>query len=267
MRKLEVIVVDDGSPDASGQIADEYAERYPDRFRVIHKANGGCASARMAGLKSAQGEFVGFVDGDDWVEPEMYEELYRLGALRGCDLVQCGFYECYEDGTRAYHPATVGGDGPHGTSGVVEDPRRLPLMKPAIWRRIYRREFLAREGIEFPVHIRRFDDLPFEFDVMERATRVGLVPDFYYAYRQGRPGQDMDARDERLFVHFDIFESLKNGLRGDLLSERKFSEVQHYTHRWALKRIQPHLRVSYFSRMVRQAGFGRALRTVLRIWA
>ena len=58
MRKLEVIVVDDGSPDASGQIADEYAERYPDRFRVIHKANGGCASARMAGLKSAQGEFV-----------------------------------------------------------------------------------------------------------------------------------------------------------------------------------------------------------------
>jgi len=263
MRKLEVIVVDDGSPDASGQIADEYAERYPDRFRVIHKANGGCASARMAGLKSARGEFVGFVDGDDWVEAEMYEELYRVGVLRGCDLAQCGFYECFEDGSRIYHPVTVGGDGPHGISGVVEDARRLPLMKPAIWRRIYRREFLEKEKIEFPTHIQRFDDLPFEFNVMERATRIGLLPDCYYAYRQGRAGQDMEARDERLFVHFDIFEYLKDELRGDLLSERKFREVQHHTHRWALKRIRPELRVAYFSRMARQAGFSRAIRTVL----
>ena len=262
----EVIVVDDGALDASGQIADEYAERYPDRFRVIHKANGGCASARMAGLESARGEFVGFVDGDDWVEPEMYEELYRVGAVRGCDLAQCGFYECFEDGTRVYHPATVGGDGPHGISGVVEDSRRLPPMKPAIWRRIYRREFLLREGIEFPLHLRRFDDLPFEFNVMERATRIGLVPDCYYAYRQGRPGQDMEARDERLFVHFEIFEYLKSGLQGDSLSERKFRDVQHNTHRWALKRIHPRLRASYFSRMVRQTGFNRALRTALSSW-
>jgi glycosyltransferase involved in cell wall biosynthesis len=254
IRKLEVIVVDDGSHDASGQIADEYAERYPDRFRVIHKVNGGCASARMAGLKSARGEFVGFVDGDDWVEPEMYEELYRVCALRGCDLAQCGFCECFEDGT-------------HGISGIVEDPRRLSPMQPAIWRRIYRREFLEREKIEFPTHIRRFDDLPFEFNVMERAMRIGLLPDCYYAYRQGRPGQDVEARDERLFAHFDIFEYLKNELRGDLRSERKFREVQHHTHRWALQRIHPHLRIPYFGRMVRQAGFRRALRTALLMWA
>ena len=92
---------------------------------------------------------------------------------------------------------------------------------------------------------------------MERATRVGLVPDFYYAYRQGRPGQDMDARDERLFVHFDIFKSLKNGLRGDLLSERKFSEVQHYTHRLGLKRINPTFVFHTFLEWYVKPDFGR----------
>lgn len=262
MCKLEVIVVDDGSPDESGQIAENYAEHYPDRFRVIHQPNGGCASARMAGLKSARGEFVGFVDGDDWVEPQMYEELYRVAALRGCDVAQCGFYEWFTDGTRQYHDPTVGGDGLYGVSGVVEDVRRLPQMIPAIWRKIYRREFLLREGLEFPAHIRRHDDLPFAFNVMERASRLGLIPDWYYAYRLGRPGQDVEARDERLFVHFDIFEYLRKCLRGDDLSWKKFRDVQSASHGWALARIAPRLWARYWTKVVRQAGIVTAVRAL-----
>lgn len=77
-RNLEILLVDDGSPDNCGKICDEYAEK-DHRFRVIHKENGGLSSARNAGLDAATGEFIGFVDSDDWIAPQMYETL--LSAL------------------------------------------------------------------------------------------------------------------------------------------------------------------------------------------
>ncbi|HCI64916.1 MAG TPA: glycosyl transferase, partial [Clostridiales bacterium] len=77
-KNLEIILVDDGSPDNCGKICDEYAEM-DSRIRVIHKKNGGLSSARNAGLDVAVGDYIGFVDSDDWIAPEMYETL--LGAI------------------------------------------------------------------------------------------------------------------------------------------------------------------------------------------
>ena len=76
---LEIILVDDGSPDGCGKICDEYAER-DERVKVIHKPNGGVASARNAGLDAATGEWIGWVDSDDWTEPALFETLLRGGA-------------------------------------------------------------------------------------------------------------------------------------------------------------------------------------------
>lgn len=73
---IQIILVDDGSKDASGRICDDFAAG-DERIQVIHKVNGGVSSARNAGLEIAQGEYVGFVDADDWVEPEAMSELYR----------------------------------------------------------------------------------------------------------------------------------------------------------------------------------------------
>lgn len=90
-RNLEVILVDDGSPDDSGKICDDYVEKDP-RIVVIHQENGGVSSARNAGLRAATGEWIGFVDGDDWIDPDMYSYLLRLGVEYHSDIVQCGFY-------------------------------------------------------------------------------------------------------------------------------------------------------------------------------
>lgn len=88
---LEVILVDDGSPDQSGEICDEYARR-DKRIRVIHQINQGVSAARNAGLAVATGEWIGFVDGDDWIDPEMYEYLHELSKNYHSSLVQCGIF-------------------------------------------------------------------------------------------------------------------------------------------------------------------------------
>lgn len=88
---LEIILVDDGSPDASGAICDDYAAR-DSRVRVIHKPNGGLSSARNAGIDAATGDYLGFVDSDDWIGPDMYETMMGLMKQHHADLVCGGRY-------------------------------------------------------------------------------------------------------------------------------------------------------------------------------
>lgn len=91
-RDFEVLLVDDGSPDKSGEICDEYA-KMDKRVRVFHKENGGVSSARQCGMDHAQGEYTIHADPDDWVEPTMLEELYQKAKEEDADLVICDFYE------------------------------------------------------------------------------------------------------------------------------------------------------------------------------
>lgn len=97
LKDLEVILVDDGSTDNSGEICDQYAARYPN-FKVIHKPNGGLATARQAGLEAATGEYIIVCDSDDWVEPDMYERLYEAAKQSDADIAMCGFFAEYPDG-------------------------------------------------------------------------------------------------------------------------------------------------------------------------
>lgn len=89
-KNWECILVDDGSPDNSGRICDEYAEM-DNRFKVFHQVNAGVSAARNKGLDEAQGKWIGFVDSDDWIEPEMYSFLYSNAIEKNADVVICGF--------------------------------------------------------------------------------------------------------------------------------------------------------------------------------
>ena len=89
LRDIEIILVDDGSPDACPRIVDEYAARDP-RVVPVHQENRGRSGARNAGLNAARGEYVGFVDADDRVEPEMFEKLHSAAKANLADVVACG---------------------------------------------------------------------------------------------------------------------------------------------------------------------------------
>ena len=107
-RDLEVILVDDGSPDFSGQICEEYAEK-DDRVKVIHQKNAGAAAARNCGLKAAAGKYIAFVDSDDWIDRDMYEKMVEAAEIQNCDLVVCDCLKESSAGSQVYTHELLGG--------------------------------------------------------------------------------------------------------------------------------------------------------------
>ena len=101
LKNIEILLVDDGSPDQGGKICDEYAEK-DNRIQVLHKKNGGLSSARNYGCRAAQGKWIMFVDGDDWIEPDMCQTMYRTGEEKQVQLVMCGIMKDYGKSATEY---------------------------------------------------------------------------------------------------------------------------------------------------------------------
>lgn len=100
-REIEVVIVDDGSSDNSVCVMRQYAER-DERVKPVFQSNGGVTSARLHGVREASGQWIGFVDGDDEIEPDMYERLLRNAAEYHADISHCGYQMCFEDGRIHY---------------------------------------------------------------------------------------------------------------------------------------------------------------------
>ena len=102
MKEIEIVMIDDGSTDGSGAIADEYVSSSFPIFRVIHTANGGVSAARNRGIDEARGEWIMFVDGDDWIDADMCEQMLEPGVRENVDLVMCGITREYGHSSQEY---------------------------------------------------------------------------------------------------------------------------------------------------------------------
>ena len=134
---LEVIFIDDGSTDASGQICDQYAEKDP-RVRVIHQKNGGAAAAKNAGLRMASGKYLSFVDSDDYLEPNVYGGLVRTLLDTGADVVQGSFREIYRNRAEEQR---VSEETLEGYEYLLRFPKDFSCA--LLWNKLYRRELFA----------------------------------------------------------------------------------------------------------------------------
>lgn len=242
---VELLLVDDGSTDGSQAICLTWAQRDV-RLRVIRKQNGGCASARSRGLAEAKGRYVGFVDADDWVHPEMFGALFRAAVEADADIAQCGWSRAFADGTsRKVKPAK--GSTAYGLGLRLADKRQAAIGQPTIWRRIYRRDFLLSAGIDFHTQFRRFDDLPFQFETVLKANRIVEVPEHYYFYRLGRDGQDVAIDDDRLYVHFPIFRLMDEIADQDPRGEwhKLLLSARWASHNWAMEKIKEEFHEDY----------------------
>ncbi|MFN2744357.1 MULTISPECIES: glycosyltransferase [Bacillus] len=183
LKNIEIILVDDGSPDRSGEIARRYCGQDA-RVKVIHKKNGGLSSARNAGLQAATGDYVGFVDGDDYVAAEMFENMYAAAKEDDLDIVMCGYHKCYGK-EQAYFPPSL----PAGRLLLSWDIKRA--LKKAhetqfiwyVWRNLYKRRMLKENELYFYEDIRFAEDSPFNLYAFYAAKRVKAIDEGYYMYR------------------------------------------------------------------------------------
>ncbi len=247
---VEYLFVDDGSPDESAKIIKRYAKK-DQRIRLLQKKNGGCASARQYGLERAKGRYVGFVDPDDYVDPSMFRKLLARALTGSYEITYCGYRELYES-THTTKEVEDCLDIPYknGTCDRNEIDRLIAYLRVAIWRGIYLRDMLTKNNIHFYTDLRRFDDLPFKVETFAAAKSVAAVPEYLYYYRMSRPGQDVSADDERLFVHFSIFQHLDRSMAAakEKAQLDYLQTVKIHTHRYALEKIRPELIGEYCAR-------------------
>ncbi len=182
-RNLQVVLVDDGSPDNCGSICDSYAAA-DSRILVIHKENGGLSSARNVGLERAEGQYVAFVDSDDWIEPDMYETMLALAMEQQVPLVCAGRYDVdSETGTR-----TVGLCPPvEEVISGEELVRRIftwDNVDSAAWDKLYRRDLFS--DVRYPLGL-IVEDVPVTYRIALKAGRVAMCarPFLNYFHRPG----------------------------------------------------------------------------------
>ena len=177
MSDRECILVDDGSSDRSGEICDEYAAN-DERIIVIHKQNGGSASARNAGLSVATGDYITFVDGDDWIENDGLEKMMLCAETTGSDIVMADFTIEQSDGS-----CSVRKEG-------FNNPDATELMKAMMTgklhgsncNKIYRRSLIVANDIHFIDGADYTEDLAFNIKLLTLTSKIVYLPIAYYHY-------------------------------------------------------------------------------------
>lgn len=180
-KELEIILVDDGSTDKCPALCDEY-EKKDARVRVIHKKNGGLSDARNVGMKMATGEWVYFVDSDDWLPQDATQKLFHFARENYCDVVQGGLYYAYQDHL-LYRKASEK-EQKQTVLGRNEAMRELIIndrVKNFAWGKLYKLDLL--KDLPFPVG-KYFEDSFWQHLVMDRVERYGIIDEPLYYYRQ-----------------------------------------------------------------------------------
>ena len=171
----ELLLIDDGSKDTSGAICDEYAS--DPRISVVHKENGGQASARNQGVAMAKGEYISFVDCDDWLETDMYERMVQTMHSQQAEIIICGYIEEYKSRQKKVHA--------DGEMKVYEASEALKLVLRGkigsyLWSMLFRREVVQ----ELMPDLNPYEDHATIFKWISHAHRVVVLHQAFYHYRQ-----------------------------------------------------------------------------------
>lgn len=204
--ELEIILVDDGSTDNSPQICDEYASR-DSRIKVIHKTNGGLVSARKAGILASTGELIAYVDGDDWIEPTMYEKLNARMQIENVDIVVCSRYEDAVDKRKEVYQGCPRGKYTKEDLKKKIFPRMIVNenffewgISPSLWDKLFRRECILSYQLDVDNRISWGEDAACTFPCMLNANGIYILDECLYHYRQNLDSMSKsipDVQEER----------------------------------------------------------------------
>ena len=230
---LEIILVDDGSSDSSPSMCDEYA-RQDSRIKVIHKRNGGLSDARNAGLSVATGSYIGYVDSDDWIEPNMYERMYKACIQNDAQIAVCKYKAVFKDRT-----IDKGSDETVVLSreellNIYIFEHKKYVIYNSVWSKLFKRELV--EDMLFPVG-RNSEDIMYTTKAFCRVNKAVYIDECLYNYVLDRDGSIMNEKNvDRMFddeipfwqEHIDCIRSLVSDEMGDKAAYRFYRRLLFY---------------------------------------
>ena len=219
LQDMEVIMVDDGCTDDTPSIAQEYAN-YNMNFHLIHKKNGGLSDARNYGMKFAKGEYIGFLDSDDFIEPTLYEKMVNI-ANEGNDIVVTDIEYYYKD-----HPEkcfVMKGLSSFDTENIQKKALLSPMFA---WNKIYRASLFKQYDLLYPVGI-WYEDIPVTTLLFAKADNIGYLPECLMHYRQREDSIMSSIASPRIKEIFNVMELVRNTFIKYDLYEEYYDELEY----------------------------------------
>ena len=232
-KNLEIILVDDGSPDNCGQIIDDYYEKYPDVIRPLHQENQGAGQARNNGLKMATGEWVCFIDSDDYIEQDYVSTMLAIAEEKEADIVVSNLYLESPGGRKIIFPLIFTKPVLDGDKAARKSLNLLSIPNFA-WNKLYRRALLEEINFAFPSLY--FEDVAIAAKTLYSAGTVAFTNRPLYHYCQRKDGQVGSFNEKKLGQSMEAIEMV-----GEFLN--KTGEMDKWYRSW--KRLLFHVKVQF----------------------
>lgn len=179
---LEIIVINDGSIDNTKAVIEAYRAKYPDMVKIFNVENSGAAAARNVGLDAATGEYIGFVDSDDYVRQDTFELLYNAAKEKDAQIVSCGY--CRE-GVHSTRKMPFGNRNIKAEDVFDKNIFEEPLLfdeVPYLWNKIFKADIIQKNNIRFHKDLRIYEDLVFTYEAFLFADKISRVEEYLYYY-------------------------------------------------------------------------------------
>lgn len=193
LKDIEIILVNDGSTDRSIEIVNKFLRRYPEKLVYLEKENGGLSDARNYAIPYTKGEYIAFLDSDDYVEKYMYEEMYNMAKKENSDMVECNFYWEYPDKQKEDIGTIY-----HGKNEMIEK------IRVVAWNKLIKREILEKSEVRFPKGY-RYEDTEFTYKLIPYIEKVSFLkkPCIHYVQREGSISNSQNERTKEIFDVLD----------------------------------------------------------------
>lgn len=220
LEDIEIILVNDGSQDRSMVVVKKFLEQYPDKITYLEKENGGLSDARNYALPYAKGEYIAFLDSDDYVEKTMYKDMYELAKKEDSDMVECNFYWEYPDKKKE-------------DIGVVYNGKKEMLEKVRVvaWNKLIKKEVLEKSKVTFPKGY-RYEDVEFTYKLIPYLDKVSFLkkPCIHYIQREGSISNNQNERNKEIF---DVLEHVIDFYKENDLYDEYKDELEYIYIRYA----------------------------------
>ena len=247
LKDIEIIIVDDGSTDSSPQICDKFAG-IDKRIKVVHKENAGLGIAYNTGMDIATGEYIGFVESDDFADEHMFEDLYELAKKHQADIVKSSWYYYNTSGNIVSKELRFAGYDSYKPFNIINSPNLL-IERCSVWSAIYKTDFIRNNNIRYlETPGASYQDVGFTYKALCQTKKMLVTPNAYYYYRQDNENSSINSKEksEVIFWEYDEVDMFFDShpeikvWANDYKLKKQFNDYS-----WNYHRIADHLKPTF----------------------